>query len=339
MFVGALVGPLLDMGYMHHVIVVGIVLTTIGMVCTAFCNQYYQFILAQGVTVGIGAGCCFYPSITVPPQWYGPQHRTIALGIVSTGSSIGGVIFPVIFEYVQMSGGFRWAVLTIALLLLVVDVFAVFVIRLKTLPSSPRAILALEMFQERDYKILCLIFFLGFIGLYIPVFFVQSYASEIPSFPSSLVIWMIPILMAASGVGRVVPNIIAEQMGNVNTFLPVIVGLVILSFSWIGVKSSAGGLVVFALIYGFFCGGFVSLVPPVIVSTAPNMQKLGTRIGMALTCGSFGVLIGNPVAGAILGDTHQYLGLQIFGGSCLLLAAAFCFILRRLKSAKILVKV
>ena len=49
----------------------------------------------------------------------------------------------------------------------------------------------------------------------------------------------------------------------------------------------------------------MALPPAVIVTLSPSMTEVGTRIGMAFFVGSIGVLIGSPIAGAILDAQSQ----------------------------------
>lgn len=44
----------------------------------------------------------------------------------------------------------------------------------------------------------------------------------------------------------------------------------------------------------------MALPPALIIALSPSMTEIGTRIGMAFFVGSLGVLIGSPIAGAIL---------------------------------------
>lgn len=46
----------------------------------------------------------------------------------------------------------------------------------------------------------------------------------------------------------------------------------------------------------------MALPPAVIIILSPSLTEIGTRIGMAFFVGSLGVLIGSPIAGAILKD-------------------------------------
>lgn len=93
-----------------------------------------------------------------------------------------------------------------------------------------------------------------------------------------------------------------------------------MALAWIATKSSAS-LIVISILYSFFSGGLMALPPAVIVFLSPSMAEIGTRIGMAFFVGSLGVLIGSPIAGAILDaqsprdqGSHLVLGEEVFWG-------------------------
>ena len=342
LFVGILVGPVIDAGYLRHVIALGTFLVAFGLFMTSLSKQYYQLILAQGMTMGIGAGCIFLPSITLVPQWFSPKRSPLALGIVATGSSVGGVIFPAMFHSIQKLTGFGWAVRAIAFLSLGTNIFGIFALRYKgQLPDRHRELFNFSMLKEPYFMALCIALFFTFIGLYVPIFFIQSYYATLSAsaghgnYSPSLTFWVVPILMAGSLPGRLAPNILAASyVGNVNMIVLMVMLCSVLSFYWIAMgHGGPARVVVFALFYGFTSGGVVSLIPPVVVSTAPTKQKLATRMGMALTCASLGVLIGNPVAGAILSahSSENFKGVQIFAGVVLMAASLAFLIVKGLK--------
>ena len=85
---GAVVGPFFDLGYLRLLLSLGTFSTYFGMMMTSVCKTYWQFVLAQGVTVGIGFGCLFLPSVAIVSQYF-TTKKSIAFGIVSTGGIIG----------------------------------------------------------------------------------------------------------------------------------------------------------------------------------------------------------------------------------------------------------
>ena len=86
-------------------------------------------------------------------------------------------------------------------------------------------------------------------------------------------------------------------------------------------------LVIFSIVYGFLSGAITFLLPNIAVTLSPDMGVFGVRFGMLLIPISVGLLLGNPVAGAIL--AHGWTGLQLFTVAVLTTAPA-CIILVRL---------
>lgn len=106
---------------------------------------------------------------------------------------------------------------------------------------------------------------------------------------------------------------------NTQVFFGAISG--ILSFCLLAIKNTPG-VIAFSALYGFVSGPFVSLPIPVITSVSPDKSILGIRLGMSFAFSGFGVLIGEPVAGAILGSSQNWVGVIIWSG-VMLLASSF----------------
>lgn len=90
-------------------------------------TDYYQIFLAQGLTFGIGAGAVFTASTVCVGQWF-VKRRGFAIGIVTTGSSLGGVIFPFFLNNVIQDVGFAGALRYTALLMGILLVASCFTI-------------------------------------------------------------------------------------------------------------------------------------------------------------------------------------------------------------------
>lgn len=57
-----------------------------------------QVFLAQAVGMGVGLGMTFLPSISVVSHHF-KAHRALAIGIVATGASAGGIVFPIMLNH------------------------------------------------------------------------------------------------------------------------------------------------------------------------------------------------------------------------------------------------
>lgn len=110
-----------------------------------------------------------------------------------------------------------------------------------------------------------------------------------------------------------------------NTLTPLVAAAGVLAFAWIRATTSTG-LVVLSILYGAFSGSFLSLSPSINASLCPDLSVLGTWQGMNAVAIAIGLLIGNPVGGALL--KHGYLGLQVFCGVAILVGLAALVIAR-----------
>ena len=164
-------------------------------------------------------------------------------------------------------------------------------------------------------------------GFYGPIYYIQPYAISQGITDENLGFYLLPILNAASIAGRIVPNIITDRVGPLNVMAPVSLCTGILALAWIGIKNLPG-IIIFAILYGFVSGGFVSLPPVAVTTLSPDFRKLGTRMGQAFFTSAFGLLVGAPVSGAILSHTGSYLGLQLFSGCGIVLTAILLTIAR-----------
>lgn len=88
LFVGVLSGPLYDAGYFRALLVAGNFFVVFGLMMTSLCQEFWQVVLAQGITCGIGYGLLFIPGVSVIPQWW-VKRRVLASGLAASGSGFG----------------------------------------------------------------------------------------------------------------------------------------------------------------------------------------------------------------------------------------------------------
>ena len=86
--IGVLCGRAIDAGYLRLNLSAGIATTVFGMMMVSICREYWQFVVTQGVISGLGSGATFIPSVTVVGTYF-TTRRSLAIGIATTGSSVG----------------------------------------------------------------------------------------------------------------------------------------------------------------------------------------------------------------------------------------------------------
>ncbi|KAL4942557.1 hypothetical protein BDV06DRAFT_191903 [Aspergillus oleicola] len=143
-FAGSIVtGPFLDIFGPEVMFWIGSVGTVFSVMMTSLCKELYQFILAQGILLGISMTLILCPTVAVIGQYF-KQHRAAAMGITIAGSSLGGVIWPIAAHemFQKPNLGFGWAMRIIGFIMLPILVMACLCVR------PPREQKAKEQNQE-----------------------------------------------------------------------------------------------------------------------------------------------------------------------------------------------
>lgn len=327
--VGFLTGPIYDRGYFRVLLAVGSFLIVFGHMMLSLCTTYWQVLLSQGFCVGIGAGCLFVPGVAILPTYFSTRIG-LAMGLAASGSSMGGVIYPIAFYNLIDKVGFGWSTRIIGFIALVTLIVPNIVMRMRFQPPKARKLVDLSAFTDAKFMLFTVGCMIGFIGLYVMFFYISYYAGERRITDQALSFYIIPILNSASVFGRTLPNALSDKTGPFNLITPggIIVG--ILLFCMIAVHSEAA-IIIVAILFGFFSGVFIALPPVCFVALTEDKSKIGTRIGMGFGILGFGVLCGGPGGGAILGNGDRDLnwnGTWAYGGATAIVAGIMFAILR-----------
>jgi hypothetical protein len=108
-FLGAFSGRALDAGFFLPTVLLGIAFQLVGIFTMSFAKNYWQLFLTQGVLTGIGGGIFFCPVMGLLSTYF-KDRRGLALGLATTGNSVGGIVYPVIVRQLLPKIGFGWTV-------------------------------------------------------------------------------------------------------------------------------------------------------------------------------------------------------------------------------------
>ncbi|KAI0058841.1 MFS general substrate transporter [Artomyces pyxidatus] len=304
---GVPAGKLYDMGYFRRIFVVGAVIYifSLFMVSLAHPDKYYQVFLSQGIGMGIGGGLIYTPALAIQSQHW-RTHRSLAMGVASTGVAVGGIFFPIMLNrLVHGSAGFAWGVRASAFVVMGMLGTAGCIMTsyprrvAKDSEPAPDAI-----FKDAPY----MVFIIGGIfvnwGIFLPYFYLQLYGI-VHGIDPKFAFYMLAIMNGSSIPGRVVPNLLSGKLGPINILASASFGCAILTFALLSVKFSIAGIVIFAVLYGFCAGTLFSMVSPAVAAYCDERQ-LGARLGLALAMGSVGILTGAPIEGELLGANYTW---------------------------------
>ncbi|KAJ7731319.1 major facilitator superfamily domain-containing protein [Mycena maculata] len=319
LLMGCVSGPLFDAGYLKPMIASAGALYVFCLLMTSISTEFYQFVLSQGLGVGIAMGFLFSPSMSTIGHHF-KKHKILAFGIFASGASVGGTVVPIAMRRLFDEVGFPWAVRTLAFLVLFCMICGFVCCSSHLPPRRGGRVIDFRVFEDRAYCFLVLGAALVGMGLYAPVSYGVTYAVA-HGVTQDLAFYSLSILNAFSLFGRILPNIVAQRVGPLNILVAACGLAGVLDFVWV-VPRSTTGILVFNAAFGFASGGYVSVLPAAISTLSVNPQNIGLRLGMAFFCTSFFWLAGAPMQGALINLHGTYWPAAVFSGSTVLAGVA-----------------
>lgn len=328
-FFGPIVGKYYDAYGSRWILLLGTFLHVFGLMMTSISSKYYQFLIAQGIVSATGASLIFYPALGDVSTWFF-KRRAFALGIMASGSSLGGVIMPIMIERLIPKVGYGWAMRITAFLILGMMIIANITLRSRLPPKkwSPWKLTEFtKHFKELGFVLTVFAACLFFFGMFLPFNYIVVSAKR-NGMSSTLANYLVSILNAASVVGRILPGWIGDKVGRYNIMIMISYASGILTLAlWLPATGNVP-TILFAGLYGFTTGAFVSLAPACLAQIS-EIREIGVRNGALFACVSLAALTGVPIGGALVTNYNgDFLGLQIFAG-CMLIAGSTFFVLAR----------
>ncbi|KAF3045693.1 hypothetical protein E8E12_011267 [Didymella heteroderae] len=278
---------------------------------TGFTSVQVPVFLVQGLLVGFAAAFGAQPALTVVGQHF-KQQRAIAMGLVTAGSALGGIGFPLMFERLLPVLEFPWMLRVAAL-----KVAVLYSIALAISTSRPAG-------KDQPRNCGSLIDFRGFLDLRYAVLCIEMYTNAAYSSPS-ISEYFLPMMNGCSILGAVLGGLLGDQIGRLNLLWPVVMftGCICI-FVWLLINSLAV-TVLFTCLYGFGTGTFTALLPSVVGQITPD-ENLGARVGAFYSVVAVASLVGTPIGSALITeDTSRqgYWWLIIFSGTAIIIGSLF----------------
>ncbi|KAI1766904.1 MFS general substrate transporter [Hypoxylon sp. FL1150] len=326
--VGFFSGPLYDKGYVRSLFYIGSVLNVVGLLGTSFATQYATIFLAFGVALGLGCGILYVPAIALISSHFEGQQAALPTAIAMSGSSMGGIVYPILFRRLIEEIGFSSAGQVLTAInggLLLISCLLVLpkkegeTIAGGTTGESPTTLQGLL----HSFKALLewkLVLFGGCamlmnFGIDVPFYYIPTFVSEQLKQPPEVGASLLTGLNASSLFGRLALNWLSEHTKPllIWQFTILITGLLL--FLWFTIKNFAE-IIIFVICYGFVDGGLISLIAPSLKELYPDDDSsFGAQLGIVEGLQGVGFLVGPPIAGAILASPAGYFGVSLFNGT------------------------
>lgn len=339
---GPVVGKLLDDYGPRYLLMAGTFLHVFGLMMASISTKYYQFLLSQGICSAIGASMIVNPAMACTATWFYEQ-RGWAIGLVASGSSIGGVVLPIVVSRLMPEVGFGWAMRTGAFIILTMMIFANLTVTSRIPPQKKpfEAKAFIRPFRDVPFLLTSLATFFFYWGMFVPFTYIVGDATS-HGMSVTLAQYLVSIVNAGSIFGRTLPGWVGDKIGRFNTMIVMcfFTGTITLAL-WIPASSNAA-IIVYAPLFGFSSGAAIGLTPALIAQIS-DVREIGARTGAMFGFASIAALTSAPIGGSLLDDhlgVHKYRHTKIWGGAFCLIGAVFYMVARMyLAGRKVRVKI
>ncbi|KAH8171054.1 major facilitator superfamily protein [Sarocladium implicatum] len=309
---GMLGGPLFDR-YGAWVIRPAAILYVFSMMMLSLCKEYWQFMLVQGILMGVVMGLLQFPAFAAVSQYF-DKKRAAALGIVVSGSSIGGIIIPILVSKLlnDTNIGFGWSIRIIGFLIIPFMAFAIVTVKARV-PSRTSNFWIASAYKDPVFVTLIVSLFFVFVGMFTPLFYLPTYA-VFQGVHAALAGYLLAILNAASTFGRIIPGVLADKYGRLNIYGlgGIVTGIIIFCMSS---AKSVGAIVAYAVAFGFASGTIISGASAAFSVCPKDTRDIGTYMGMGMSISALGGLIGPPINGAFVDHYNSFFEVSMFSGA------------------------
>lgn len=326
-------GPLADRWGSRLLVVAGMILVGLGLIFVSMARSLTEVYAAYGLGVGLGVGCSYVPALGAVQRWF-VKRRGFASGLAVSGIGVGTLVMPPLAALLIAALGWREAYLVLGGLAIIVGVGMALLIENDPrdrglgpdgdpMPSGtqsvrPQGCSVRDAIRSRRFIGLYAACLMCSFGLFVPFVHLVPYAVDHGVTQSSAVL-LLGVIGIGSTAGRFSLGGVADRMGRQFSLLIMFVGMALALVVW-EFSTAFFGLAIFAFIYGVFYGGFVAILPALVMDFFGG-RNVSSIIGILYTSVAFGTLIGPSAAGFAFDLDHNYT-LPILASVCVNIIAA-----------------
>lgn len=244
----------------------GALLTCLSFVLSSFSTNVWHLVATQGVMAAFGCALIYSPTTLSLGEWYTTSNRALAYGVVLSCKNIVGSVCPFMIRSLLDHYGFRvtlriWTGITVG-----ISVLAIFLI--PTHPSSMSASAARrrkipwDFLRHQTFYVYSIAIILQSAGYGIPQSYLPTYAREVSMLSQTsatllLTLFNVPGIASSSFFGYLSDNKYFKLSATTVTFVSAISSALSAYLFWgLTSQGSLALLVLFAVTFGFFAGGY-----------------------------------------------------------------------------------
>jgi MFS family permease len=315
---GIVSGPLADRFGSRLLAALGMLLTGAGLAVAGAARSLTEVYAAYGLGVGLGVGLSYVPVLGSVQRWFA-RRRGLASGLAVSGIGVGTLVMPPVAALLIQALGWRGAYFALGGFAALVG--GGMALLIETDPRAhglapegvplhavaraqpPAGASVGEAVRSRRFLGLYAACLVCSFGLFVPFVHLVPYAVDHGIKPGAAVL-LLGAIGLGSTAGRFLLGGVADRVGRGRALVGMFAGMGLALLIWAG-ATAIWPLAAFALVYGVFYGGFVALLPALVMD-AFGGRNVGGIIGILYTSVAFGTLVGPSAAGFAFDLSHSY---------------------------------
>ncbi|MEX2147128.1 MAG: MFS transporter [Candidatus Rokuibacteriota bacterium] len=308
---GILMGRLSDRFGILVPVAGGAVTLGIGYAVASQATSLWQFILAQGLLVGVASSATFAPLLADTSLWF-TRRRGMAVAIIASGSYLAGTVWPPVVQHFIESAGWRRTYLGIAVFCVVTMLPLVLVLRRRSpligTPSATPGVTStaprpLGMSPNALQAVLVVAGVSCCVAMSMPQVHIVAYSGDM-GHGTAHGAQMLSLMLGFGIVSRLGSGWICDRIGGRRTLL-LGSGLQALALVLYLPFDGLASLYIVSALFGLFQGGIVPAYAVIVREFFPP-QEAGVRVATVLMATVFGMALGGWMSGVIFDLTGSY---------------------------------
>ncbi|OAL46661.1 MFS general substrate transporter [Pyrenochaeta sp. DS3sAY3a] len=278
-------------------IVIGLVTMCLALGLSSLSQTVTHLIVSQGIFYAIGGSLCYSPTIQYMDEWF-VKKKGLAFGFMWAGTGLGGVIIPLLLQFLLNKYGFRTTLRVWSAVLFVATAPLILFLkpRLPIAQSSANRRHDFSFLTSKTFLFLQAGNVLEGLGYFLPAIYLPTYAKTIGA-SNALSALTIILVNVASVFGCVAMGGIIDRWHVTTCIMISTIGSTISVFLIWGFSNTLVPLFFFCVLYGFFAGSFSSTYPGIMKVVQKRADRSDSTMIFAMLAAGRG--IGNVLCGPI----------------------------------------
>jgi MFS family permease len=310
-FGGILMGRLSDRFGIVAPVVGGAVSLALGYGVASQATSLWQFILAQGLLVGVASSVAFAPIIADTSLWF-TRHRGMAVAIIASGSYLAGTVWPPVVQHFIQSTGWRQTYLGIGVFCVATMLPLAGALRRRspltehfspTRQGESWSLRPLGMSPAALQSLLVIAGLSCCVAMSMPQVHIVAYCGDL-GHGAARGAQMLSLMLGFGVVSRLASGWVCDRIGGRRTLL-LGSSLQALALALFLPFTGLASLYILSALFGLFQGGIVPAYAVIVREFFPP-EEAGVRVGTVLMATVFGMALGGWLSGMIFDLTGSY---------------------------------